>query len=304
MRSLPHLLVCGVVSIAALSVAGAVTYTDTFSDGTANGGADNSGIAWFDRSANSNLTVDASGGALSGNALNLNLGSASTAGNIVGSRGIIGVLGTTFTPAIGDSLSLSFDFQFRATPNETLPANTFTTTPRNSSQGFTFGFYSSNGTAVGADDSTNSDNDRGFRGSIGSGTTAAAGIFRETNAGAGGLGTTTTSGTPPNTTIDSADITNVGASTVNVNDFLKHSGLFTMTRTGADEYTFEIKYDDTSIATGTSTIGAYTSFNEVVFSQGGSNNFSIDNVVVTFVPEPAAAMLGALGALMLLRRRR
>ena len=151
--------------------------------------------------------------------------------------------------------------------------------------------------------SGNSDNDRGFRGSIGSGATFAAGVFRETNSGAGGLGTTTEiAGTPP--TYDSVNLTSAGSTAVRVNDFLKHSGLFTMTRTGADEYTFEVRYDSAVVATGTSVIGAYTSFNEVVFSQGGGNNFSIDNVTVTFVPEPASAMLGALGALALLRRRR
>jgi hypothetical protein len=302
MKPLSPLTFCGLSFVASLSLATAVTYTDPFTDGLKEGGADNSGIAWFDRSANSDLTVDASGGALTGNALNFNLGNATASGTSVINRGFVGVLGTTLTPAIGDSLTLSFDFQLRSTPTN-LPPTTFTSSPGNSSQGLTFGFYSSVGSVATADSSSSTDNDRGFRGSIGSGTSTAADIFRETNSGAGGLGTTNTSAGPPPTT-DSISVTNAGNTPVAVNDFLKHSALFTMTRTGADEYSLELRYDGTVVATGTSTVGAYTSFDEVMFSQGGGNNLSIDNVVVTFVPEPSAALLGALSALGILRRRR
>jgi hypothetical protein len=34
------------------------------------------------------------------------------------------------------------------------------------------------------------------------------------------------------------------------------------------------------------------------------NTFTIDNVNVTVIPEPSVALLGALGSLALLRRRR
>jgi uncharacterized protein (TIGR03382 family) len=37
---------------------------------------------------------------------------------------------------------------------------------------------------------------------------------------------------------------------------------------------------------------------------GGGNGLVFDNIVVTTIPEPSAALLGGLGVLALLRRRR
>lgn len=37
---------------------------------------------------------------------------------------------------------------------------------------------------------------------------------------------------------------------------------------------------------------------------GGDNGLSFDNIVVSAIPEPSAALLGGLGVLALLRRRR
>jgi len=276
------------------------TYTDPFTDGDKVAGADNSGIRWYDRSTNSTLTInDTAATGLTGNALNLNLGNSSnsTPGTNVANRGFIGVLGTTFIPtAIGDSIRLSFDFQLRPTGTN-VAGTTFTTAPVNAAEGITFGFYNSNGTPVTDDNQTASDNDSGIRGSFGTGTTLAADLAREANSAAGGLGTTTAT--------DSASFVASGTSTPSaINDFNKHSAQLVLTLTALGEYTVSMMLDGNTIATATTPQNTYTRFDEIVFSQGGSNNFSIDNVVVNIIPEPSALLLGGMGALALLRRRR
>lgn len=298
MKTLSASSLCGLFVIATLASASAITSTsDTFTDGLKVGGSDNSGIAWYDRSANSDLTVDSTSAPnLTGNALNFNLGTGSVAGNTVNNRGFVGAFSTTFTPTnIGDSLTLSFDFQFRATPTAVLPSSTFTSAPQNASEGLTFGFFNSNGSPATADSSTESDNDFGIRGSFGSGATLSAALFRETNSAAGGLGTQTSS--------DSASFASTTTASA-VNDFAKHNAQLTITLSSLGNYTVQMALDGNTIATGTTAVGTYTSFNELAFSQGGGNALSIDNVVVTVVPEPTSAALGALGLLALLRRRR
>lgn len=299
MKTLPVSALAVSSFVAFVSQANAIiTFTDPFTDGNKAGGADNSGISWYDRSANSDLSVNStSATTLTGNALNLNLGTSTATGISVQNRGFVGVLNsTTFIPtAIGHYISLSFDFQIRPTSTDA-PATTYTTSPQNGAEGITFGFYSSNGSIVSGDSATTSDNDLGIRGSFGTGTTLAADLARETNSAAGGLGTTTSG--------DSVSFVSAGNTPSAINDFNKHSAQLMLTLTSAGQYTVTMMLDGATIATGTTAQTGYTQFDEIVFSQGGGNNFSIDNVVVTMVPETSTLLLGGLGALTLLRRRR
>ncbi len=49
---------------------------------------------------------------------------------------------------------------------------------------------------------------------------------------------------------------------------------------------------------------AQLEFTSVNYNQGGNSGYWLDNVTVETIPEPSAALLGGLGALALLRRRR
>jgi hypothetical protein len=127
----------------------AVMLVDPFTDGQLIGGADNSGIAWYDRSANTVAEiVDDSTGFGSGNALRLRITNTTQI-----NRPVLGVF-SPITLAVGETLTLSFDFRFELTPNATF---------NNTIDGFRFGFYNSNGTVVTADGSTQSDNDFGYQ---------------------------------------------------------------------------------------------------------------------------------------------
>ena len=269
-----------------------VTLSDPFTDATRNGGADNSGIAWWDRSANSTLNIGNDATLGTGNAL---LWAATNTATT--NRGIVGTFSQAFNLSVGDSISMTFDFRLATT---SIAAGGSTTTPGNSTQGLTFGFYNSNGTAVAADDSTASDNDFGYHGGVGSGTANGNAIVQEGNVGGGGLGTTT-AGDTPNTVFTLS--TNAATA---INDFNKHTGEFTIVISGAGIATITTKIDGVTIAEG-SNGSAYTSFDEVVFSQGGGNSFRLDNVVVTTtVPEAstAAALLGGLAMMCGIRRRK
>lgn len=279
--------------LAVAPIAQALTLTDPFTDGSLTAGSDNSGIAWYDRSANSVLSIGNSPAIGSGNALIERLDNTGVA-----SRGFVGVFNPIVLSLdnIGDTIKLTFDFALAST-SATTGGPLTTTAPNNSASGFTFGLYNSNGSVVTSNDTGTSDNDFGFRADFGTGATSNIFIGKENNAGAGGLGTTT--GT------DTATVTlAAGSSPVQINDFLKHSASFQLTRvaTGVE---IVVEYDGATVATGTSTV-PFTSFDEIVFSQGGGNNFHVDNVVLTNVPEPALAvsLLGGIGMLLGFRRRR
>lgn len=70
---------------------------------------------------------------------------------------------------------------------------------------------------------------------------------------------------------------------------------------------FEVFHEEVSVHTGTGTWGVtdqnYIGFYNTHHTFGGEDNI-IDNFVVDAIPEPSAALLGGLGLLALLRRRR
>jgi len=254
--------------------------TETFTDGTLAGGADNSGISWYDRSVNSGVSVASDATIGSGNALTWTPNN-----NTVTSRGFTGVFtNDTFAlAAVGDTIDVKFDFRFTAIP-------------ANSTSGLTFGLYNSNGTTITADDSGAQDNDFGYRTDLGTGTSASIFLGKETNAGAGGTGTTTSG--------DTATITLATSTPVAINDTAKHSGQFTLTRT-ASGIDISVGYDGSTVATGSSTSALFTTFDEFVFSQNSATTYRIDNFVVTSnVPEPTMSVGLLLGAGMLAMRRR
>jgi hypothetical protein len=275
---------------ATCAAASAAILTDPFTDGNRTGGADNSGIAWYDRSANSNLSIvnDATLG--TGNALSWNPND-----NTVTNRGFTGVFtgGQALLTNVGDSITLNFDFRF-------------TGTTLNTASGLTFGFYNSNGSAITADDAAAQDNDFGYRVEFGTGTTSGIYLGREQNSGAGGTG----SGTGDTSTIT------LGTSTpVMINDTAKHTAEFSLTRT-ATGINLVARYDNTIVATGTVTptspspsTALFSTIDEIVFSQASGTQYRIDNVVVNAsnfaIPEPStwALALGIVGLLVWQRRR-
>jgi len=266
----------------------AILLTDNFTDGLAEGGADNSGIDWYDRSANTGLTVvndNGAGGIGSGNGLQMAITSTGAQTN----RGLVGKLSQAITLANpGDTLSLSFSFRLISKGGATAPLN--------ASTGFTFGFYNSNLTPIPANsnDSGASDNDFGFRGEFGTGTLSRVAIFKEENVGAGGLGTG----------VDGAAIAVNDPVPVMVGDFLPHTATITLTYNSASDLGIALTYDGAAVGSGSSSV-PFLTFDELVFSQGGSNGFILDNVVVTSnVPEPGSAMLAALCGMAVMARRR
>ncbi|HSI34995.1 MAG: PEP-CTERM sorting domain-containing protein [Phycisphaerae bacterium] len=276
-RSLWVAAVAGVLGVAAPAGAAPTLLTDPFTDGQKVGGADNSGINWWDRSANNSLTVGA----------DPTLGSSMLFSIVTTSRSFTGVLVGQKLDLVndGDSIDLKFDFRFVAGPN-------------NSTAGITFGLYNSNNSPVTAEDTVEQDNDFGFRADFGSGTTSAIFIGKESNSTAGGTG----SGTPAGDTL--AVGLNPGSIPVAVNDQLKHSAQMTLTKspTGVD---VAVYYDSVLVASGTST-SPFTSFDEIVIGQVGGANYRIDNVVLASnVPEPGVVgIVGAAVAVLGMRRRR
>lgn len=263
-----------VVFAAAGAAVGAPIVNDTFSDNSlaASGTGE---AAWFRRSANETIAAaDDSAGIGTGSALKLTTAAQTE-------RPIIGTFpAATLGAAVGSQLVLGFDFRFTAAPG-------------NTADGFRFGLYNSNGTAVAADGSVNSDNDFGYQASIGTGTGSGVDLSKETsNGNAGELGTGT----------DRTSVKTVTASNVSISDQVKHSALFTLTRTAAG-VDLSVSVDGVNRATGSNNTAPFVTFDEIVASHNAAFGYNIDNVILD-VPEPAALSLLSLPALGLLARRR
>ncbi|WAC18811.1 PEP-CTERM sorting domain-containing protein [Luteolibacter sp. SL250] len=282
MKSLSRFISFAPLAAVCLSSAdAAILLTDNFTDGNLTGGTDNSGIAWYARSGNATLGIanDPSPGFGTGNALVMERAGAGTIVN----RGIIGVLTNGITLSNpGDTVTLSFSFRFTTTASSTSPFS--------DTEGFTFGFYNSNGTPVSANGSSASDNDLGYRAEFGSGTDSWVGIAREANftTAAGGVGTGT----------DGVQMTVVDPVAVSIGDFLPRTGSITLTYNSPTDMGISVSYNGNVVGTATNN-APITTFDEVVFSQGGGNGFLLDNVVVTSnVPEPGSVALMALGGVL------
>ena len=273
------------VAVGLLSAKGtlaAAIFVDPFTDGALVGGTDNSGLAWYRRSANQVIAIiDDTGGINSGNALRLTIPGGSQI-----NRAVLGVFGAFTLVNVGDKLTLSFDLRFEVNPTV------------NTADGFRFGFYNSNGTVVATNGGTESDNDFGYQVSIGTGTAAGFDIKKETNVGAGGTGSNDPSA-------DRVTVAPTTASTVAINDTLKHTASFSLTR-NATGVTFDAAFDGIALGSGTNDTTQFLTFDEVVITHGTPQAFRIDNVSVTTesVPEPATAGLLTLALAGLCARRR
>lgn len=267
------------------AVNAAIVFSDTFEDGGRTDGADPADITWY--RANQNLTLNvvadsfAGGGSL--NALAVDVG------GIDAFKRIVGLFpSTTLGSGIGDSLKLTF--AMRAT-NLVSNAN-----------GFRFGLYNSAGSVISADETNTSNNaaetnDFGYYVRIPTGTPAGPTSlldepFGDNTMGGTTGGTSIVTGTPPN---------------VAINDTVGHLFALTLTRTSATSIGFQVELDSNVIATGSDTAAIVTTFDEVYFGTGATNNFDyvLDNVQLEAiaVPEPTwVACFAAVAGLGLWRR--
>ncbi len=266
-----------------------ITYfNDTF-EGTGstvnNDTVSDTDIAWFSR-GNATITVitDSFAGDGGTKALGINpafggvvyLGSfdSDVSDNRPGTGGSADDSRVTLGSTVGEYLSLTMDFHFRAAPD--------------ASSGFFFGLYGDPTGFVNADNTgTATDDATGYYVRITN--SGNAGLFRDGS----GTGTILSGGT--------ALGTSTGGS---ISDQSKHSLELRITRTatGAD---VEYFLDSTPFALGSDS-SPLTSFNLVpIKNDTSTTNYSIDNVVLRAVPEPSSfvMLLGGLGMMALLRRR-
>lgn len=194
-----------------------------------------------------------------------------TIGTGVTFQGMIGTMPTSTTIAIGETLTLSFIGQY-------------TEAPGNVAGGLRFGFISAYNNTTNA----NADNAIGVQ--SGTGTNNTLTLNRDTTPNGGPLGGTTV------TMATTTGTQNIGTSV--------YTASFAITRTGTSAYSYSGNVNGSTVSAIGETVG-FGNYNAIAIVNGNTDaDFRIDNVSVTLVPEPRAALLGGLGLLMLLRRRR
>jgi hypothetical protein len=252
---------------------------DKFIDGGFTNGADAKDISWYATGGDLSVVSDQTTGPDEGvadNALNRTAATFS---------GALGSFAST-TLAIGETMTLSFNLDFTATPGT-------------NSGGLRFGLYNSNGSPV-AGNSNDPNNDFGYRIALPTNQSSAPVINREagTNASIGTGNDAVALATP-----GSFSNINIGATTNNYS--------FSITR-GASTNTFGLSLNGTSIALTAIEDANITTFDEIYIGTGNiSTAFCVDNVLLTVVstiPEPStyASLVGfgVLGLAVLRRRNR
>lgn len=207
--------------------------------------------------------------------------------------------GSPYALAVGETITLTFDFKLGNTAN--------------AENGFRFGLFNSNGTRYAAGFSSAAQPfsnaavfspSTGFLAAANVGATSGTSTFGVRRGTASGSNTTPFGGTSTitggfttsgylglvaGTTYTALlSITRDTSSTAFVSTTING---FTQSGTATGVNASQISFDTVSILGGSSTVAT-------------GQSFTIDNVNVTVVPEPAAALLGSLGFLGLLRRRR
>ncbi|MET0262614.1 MAG: hypothetical protein ABW223_06935 [Rariglobus sp.] len=249
-------LFAGLLAVSAVSSAHAATtlVDDQFNDGGLTNGADPLDAAWSSQ-ANSTPTLGAFNS--TGNTSNaLIIDSTAT---FSGNQGQF----TNATPlAIGESITLSFDFRI-------------TNAAGNNDAGLRFGLSSSANT---------------YAFTFGTGTTSGGNIVQF---GANTVGGSNVIYTPS------------GASFA-INNTASHTFSLTITRTGGTSLSFLGSVDANTVSAVTSNSISNFTFNNIILGQGNTtNDFNIDNVLVSVIPEPSTyATLAGLVALGLVAFKR
>lgn len=247
---------------------------------------------------NPSLTVvsdTGAGGLGSGNALDVNTGSAF--------EPVVAPF-TSRTLAVGEKIVLSFDFRF---------------TTNHEGSGFSFGFLNSNGTAAANTAAVNSNpttNDFGYYAQLGTPVAGGAGLSRLLREDATpGAEILHFNDSVPSGSVDpkSQQLTTVATGVRGANTNENRVTEFSIERLDATTARIVLSFTGADVSgpssfsvTDTVPNASYFTFNELAFSNGAIANtdYRLDNITVDVVPEPGALGLVASGGLAALRRRR
>ncbi len=256
----------------------AVLIQDDFADGDRKDG-DGLEAAWFKQEEAENLTIvndDGAGKLNGGNALYFEETS--------DYRGFAGLFttveggndyGAVTLDEVGEALALSFRFRLTQTPND--------------DNAFRFGIVNNNGSQA-LDDGSDVDDDHGHALRLATGNKTKSNFYYDTS--------------QPGI-LSGTGLSDVGASLgFGIGDTLPHEVTFTLTRISASEFLMELDFDGNLFSEVSTRLNPET-FHGVGFASGAGNpDFLIDDVQLTYIPEPATAVLAGLGVMLLVRRRR
>jgi hypothetical protein len=271
---------CNFLAVLALGsiwqpLSAATIVSDSFTDGGRTNGADPQDIAWYTNSSTQTLSVE-----------NSELRITPTAA----SQAVVGTLASGITLAVGDYIELSFSFRYAASA------------PGNSTNGFRFGLYNDVGETMSSDAANRDDPNAGissvgYYGSISTGSpgTPSNAFYREFGGTNGIL-----------TGDDRSSAVGNNSANMGLNDTDVHTAVMRITATaGGVSLTGSI--DGITFASGPANTPTadYRTFNQIAFASNVTNtSLFLDDITLVYVPEPAAALLGGLGALFSLCRRR
>lgn len=270
---------CLCADVFALTSSSATVADDPFADGARTDGADPLDMTWFSNEvgAGSPTTLSvAADGALTGNALVAD--NPTVPANTFVQRAVVGLFnGSPQTlGAVGDTLTLSLDFRF---------ANALSASGENR---FRFGLYNAMGTPSGGDVTNITSDDKRYWAQTGYGSVGGnTGFLNESGDGSSRL-------------TEGGDLAQLGAEgSATINDTAKHTGILTITRTGANELTLRMLVLNVSggamidVTRVDASPVTYT-FDEVVLAMCSNElDYHVDNVDVTAgagAPLPSIAL--------------
>ena len=273
------LVLSALVLAPGISRAATTVVSDAFDDGGRTNGADANDIQWYAGRNNVALSVAPDAGIGGGNALQVD--SSTTFPRVVG------LFDSGVTIGVGETLELTFDLRFTATPST-------------GSALLRVGIFNNGGTAITGDQDPggNQNDDFGYGFSTNPGLASAGG----TSVAWEEAGNSILGGSSP------AGLSATGTAGESIDwGVASHSAVFRITRLADGSLDLSASIDGGTAATGNiaSPINGSYTFHEVGFGEGGMNaDFALDNVRVAIVPEPGPALLGSIGVLALLVRRR
>lgn len=269
--------VYGIAAAIMMSVAAsqaAILVDEQFIDGDFTDGTDAKDLNWQLYMSGPTLSIvsdNTTGPAEAGNDNALNINNAGQ-----GFRGVYGILGIGVTLGVGDSLTLSYDHQFLASPGNTAAS-------------VRFGLYNSNATNT-------ANNDNGYFARVSSGTgSPGIEVWKETGTD------TVLSGGDNAVVVGGSGSGFVGLTTASVNLSM------VLTRTASSALKIDVKQNGTTVWSVTDVSASFFTYDEIALGTGTNNpQFRLDNIsLVSVVPEPATLGLMSLaGTLLGMRRRR